>query len=168
LIYPAPLDENGNPYYVPIVVKNKDTLVGYLDGVAYTQMISDMIFKSLKIPISINGFDLNLDSSKFNDVLPDGTRAGDLSDSELKNIINSKIKDKQDFEDSRNTNPENNENILDPTFLSIDCTNCGGYYAFKTVDEIPKENFSCGICGRVLIQYTNLDDSEYKYDEKHN
>lgn len=32
MYYTPPKDENGNPYYVLIVAKNKDYLLGYLKG----------------------------------------------------------------------------------------------------------------------------------------
>jgi len=164
--YDAPVDELGKPYYVPVVVKNHDYLLAYLNGVSYMQMVSDMIFKSLKLPINVTGFDLNLDSSKYNDILPSGNRASELSDNELKKIINKKIEEKLEFEESRNTNSENKPDILEPAFFTIDCNNCGGYYAFKSVEEIPKETFTCGICGRILIHYTGHHEYEYQYDQR--
>ena len=33
--YEPPIDDNGNPYYVPVVAKNRDFLTGYVSAARY-------------------------------------------------------------------------------------------------------------------------------------
>ncbi len=46
--YIAPHSDNGKPYYVPVVTKNKDQLVGYIQGMSYVKLlVGDVLINSL-------------------------------------------------------------------------------------------------------------------------
>ena len=59
------------PYYVPVVAKSRDYLVGYLDAI---QIIST--FANVDPTI--------LDSTQYTDILPNGLRRRDLTEEEIK------------------------------------------------------------------------------------
>ncbi|MFW6219551.1 MAG: hypothetical protein ACOC33_01655 [bacterium] len=157
--YKAPT-MNGKEYWVPIVVKNRDHLVGYLEGM---KLMEDMILDSLSqngIDINIRSMELFLDSLRFNDILQDGRRESELNPDEkrqmLFNLVDTKLKKIND------THIENN--INDDSILSIECLCNLGFYFWESVYDIPNENFYCIHCGRLLIDYTNVDDSEFDFD----
>jgi ribosomal protein S27E len=155
---------NNDSQWVPIVVKNKDWLIGYITGI---QMIESLLIDSLEengINIDLRGFDLCLDSSRFNDIMEDGKRESCCSDEEIreyyKEIINEKISIVEE------QHPDNNEQIFSDCFLEVECV-CGlGIYIFKNASEIPEEPFKCQICGRTIIDYTGYDDENFEYDGK--
>lgn len=159
MIYNAPEDAMGNKYWVPIVVKNKDYLVGYSEGI---QCIESLLRDSMKsMNVNFNIMDFFLDSTRFNNILVDGRRETELSDAERRNIITDLIKDKLD----RLNDPHVENDIQSEDVLSVECS-CGlGFYSWKTVKDIPSENYLCPECGKVLIDYTNHYDHEFDYDE---
>lgn len=155
MIYQPPLDEKGKPYWVPVVVKDKAYLVGYLDAFSYLLFVLDF-------PGEI---DLNLDSSRLNDVLDDGSRLGDLTTQQIENKLveaaNRMVPGDQ--KKKQKAHPDNKVGVLKPAYLEFDCE-CGMYYAFHNKHEIPEENFKCGVCSRVLIDYVGHSDDEYDFD----
>ena len=78
LKYDPPKDKNQKPYWVPIVAKNKDYLIGFLDGVHIALDMLDASFIGLQIALG---------SDRLNDILPDGRRISNLSKTEFKNIL---------------------------------------------------------------------------------
>lgn len=132
------------PYYVPVVSKNKDYLIGFLD--AFT-MFSSM-------------FDIEgsvLDSMRFNDILPNGMRRRDMEDEDIKEQL--KL-----IEESKNIREnESTATPPDEPYLSVDCV-CGNSHKFDDAVDIPEKNLVCGICGKILIDYTGIDPFEYEYD----
>lgn len=152
---------NGKKYWVPVVVKNKDYLAGYLEGMS---LMGDMIIDSLQkngIEINTNEIELFLDSSRFNDILKDGRRESELSDTEKKKMLYEIIEEKMTRvkEHHVENNIENDDSVL-----SIECL-CGyGFYSWETVYDIPDKKFDCVHCGRRLIDYTKKDDYEFEYD----
>lgn len=160
MLYTSPT-YNGKPYVVPVVCKNKDYLVGYLNGVDFIEYALFDILKSMKIELDINNIDLFLDSSRFNDIMDDGRREGDLTDEEKKNLFIGVFKNR--FDNLNKKHVENNIDYVD--VLRIECQ-CGlGFYSWKKYEEIPENIFKCMECGRVLIDYTDHDDYEYEFDD---
>ena len=128
-IYPAPT-KDGKPYWIPIVVKNKDFLIGYLDGIN-TLLETTKLEEGTKV-------ELMLDSTRFNDVLDEkGTRVSKISKEEVKKIL------REEEEESENIgttdHPDNKEGILQPSYLEMQCS-CGYYYNFKSAKNIPEES----------------------------
>lgn len=158
--YNPPLFE-GKPIWVPIVVKNKNWLVGYISGI---QMIESIIAGSLEengVEINFRGLDLCLDSSRFNDIMEDGKRESQCSRSEVKKYYERVINEKLDM--IKEHHPDNGS-VLEDYFLEVECS-CGfGVYLFKTPKEIPSEKFICKICGKVVIDYTKKNDEDFDYD----
>jgi len=73
MFYKHPIFE-GKLQWVPIVVKNRDWLIGYISGI---QMLESVLIKSLEengIEIELKGLDLFLDYSRFSDVLETAKR----------------------------------------------------------------------------------------------
>lgn len=162
MIYKCPVI-NGKPYWVPIVVKNRDFLIGYIRGGIDREFLFKDVMKSHGIDVENAGEDVFLDSSRFNDVLENGKRESELSDAELNAYYEEMVKEKiQKMEDHH----PDNEHVFDDCFLTIECQ-CGlGYYSFKEENDIPKEKFVCAQCQRILIDYTGHDDEDYEFDGK--
>ncbi len=158
--YKPPVDDNGKPYYVPIVSKNKDTLVGYLHALETSKCLMSDVLKSIGIEIDLEPMEAILDSTRFNDILINGKRESEMSLDELKEYMYSIVEEVTKKLD--NDNPENN--ILSDNILDVECDCVVGYYAWTDYDIIPDENFVCTNCGKVLIHYTGEYDHEYEYE----
>jgi len=157
LEYEPPIDDDGNEYYVPVVIKNRDTLVGYINGQEEFKQSMEMAFEFMGTNISLGEkyFDYGLDSSRFNDIMPDGRRESDLSDDEFADYL-------QSMENEHVAVMESAPSKYDYSLLKVECT-CGfGFYSWEDFDSIPTETFKCHECGKVLIHYTGIDD--YKYE----
>lgn len=152
ITYKSPVDQNGKSYWVPIVIKNKDYLIGILNGMELAMVIHD-----------IYG-DLNpsLGSERFNDVLPDGRRISSMSNKEFKDHVKTLIIEEQEQQLFRTKHPDHKDDILN-FFFQVGCT-CGNFFGFRSPEDIPEINMECDWCHRILIHYTHKDDSEYKYD----
>ncbi len=149
--FKAPIDENGKEYWVPVVIKNKDVLVSFLNGV-------HSVLQAFNY--DLNNIDLLLGSERFNDILPNGNRVKNMSDTELLKYIKEEA---TKIKESTNSHVENDNTILSNYYLSIECT-CGMFYGFNNQMEIPDKTCECSICGKKLIIYTKRDDSEFIYD----
>jgi len=147
-----PTNKDGNEYWIPIAVKNRDTLVGFLEAFKHFCAFYD-------IPSSTD-VNVIISSDRFNDIFPDDTRMRNHTREQLKEKILKMI----DAEQERSENEENDDYILEDNILNLDCNDCGMFYPFKTSLEIPEENCDCQICGRRLIHYTNLDAEQVEYD----
>jgi len=159
--YSAPvIDEKEQ--WVPIVVKNKDWLVGYVAGI---QMVESAIIDSLEengIEINLRGLDICLDSSRFNDIMESGKRESDCTKEEIKKYYQEIIENK--INGVKEQHPDNESKVFSDCFFEVEC-GCGlGIYTFNNIEEVPSEQFKCQICGRVVIDYTNHEDFEYEYD----
>ena len=130
-------------YYVPVVVKSRDYLIGFLTAL---NSLDDI----LKYDETI------LDSCRYNDWLPDGSRRRDRSTEEIKEIMN------QHFE-SLNVKENENEESEDNYFFKVSCS-CGNFHGFYHPVEIPHENLKCELCGKILIDYCGYHDYETDYD----
>lgn len=145
---------SGKKYFVPCVAKNKDALIYYVRGVNHCAI---SILKQMPDSATLRT-DLELNSLRFNDILPDGKKIHELTKKdydEMEKEIQEKLADKH---------PDNNVKV-EEHFLAISCPNCGNNYVFNDPDEIPEETFFCGLCERVLIDYTGVDDWDYEYHE---
>lgn len=154
-------------YFVPVVVKNKDRLIGFLDTI---DMLRDIGMSNQDLPWP-------LDSSRFNDILPGGARASDLSDDQLQELLDNQIEKhtikeivpgkeetvkpgmKIVINDEEFDVPDNSEE----RYLEINCE-CGNYYAFDHHEQIPHKNLVCDLCNRTLIDYIHCEDEEFDFD----
>lgn len=148
--FDAPKDENGKPYWVPIVVKNRDYLVGFTEAYRLLANIYSVPLSELSKTIS---------SDRFNDVLFDGSRIKDISKKELKEKVRNMI-----FIPDREEHVENDGEVYEQNLLTVECEHCGMFYSFKNCKEIPDVSTDCQICGRKLIIYTDLDDEDIEYE----
>jgi hypothetical protein len=151
-IYIPPTDENGKFYWVPVVAKNKDYLLGFLNGMEMT-MITLQIFDDLNPALG---------SERFNDILPNGKRVGKMSKSEFKDHVKSAILDEQERVKARKNHPDHDPGILN-YFFHVSCS-CGNFYGFNTPNDVPDDNLRCDWCDKLLFHYLNKDDSFFKYN----
>jgi hypothetical protein len=159
MIYKATIDNK--PYWVPIVVKNRDFLVGYIKGFNLIKEMVEESAKKLDMDLDFGEVDLCLDSSRFNDVIGDGRHERDLSENELNEYYKSEIERK--ISKMSIKHPENQKNVFDDV-LTVEC-NCGlGIYSYKHYNDIPDKPVNCQICGKKIIDYTQYDDSEFEFD----
>jgi len=159
--YKAPKFDN-KAQWVPIVVKDKDWLIGYVAGI---QMIESLVLDTLAengVEIDLRGIDLCLDSSRFNDILENGRRESECTQSEMKKYYSDMVEEKMTM--IKESHPDNDVSVFDDCFLEVEC-GCGlGVYVFKTPHEIPDKRFKCQVCGRTIIDYTYHDDEEFDFD----
>lgn len=154
-------------YFVPVVVKNRDRLIGFLDS----------FVAMMECGISMDDIIWPLDSTRFSDILPSGNRASEISDEELDSEIKRQFSKKEikeivpgskPIEDSRRVVEIEGEKIefLDLSkvkYLELNCS-CGNYYSFNGPENIPVRSLHCDLCGKVLIDYTHKEDEEFIYD----
>jgi hypothetical protein len=159
---------NNKPVYVPIVIKNRDYLLGYIKGREISKFITDIVSTSLNtyIKIDTNLIDNCLDSTRFNDILDNDKKRSECSEDEIHDLLLNKFKERIEKDLCQETkHADNVDDVLDDYVLILECPSCGlGFYYFKKNDDIPHENFACKECGRVLIHYTDHDDNEYEFD----
>jgi len=150
-IYASPkTDDNSKNHWVPIVVKNKDVLVGYVEAVT---MSSDIY------SISPSELMHQLCSERFNDVMRNGKRLSDMTLNEKYNYFRELISQTI----LREKHPENEDGILTDYSLGISCS-CGNFYGFEKLEDLPEENLKCQVCDKTIIHYTSDEDSDYLYD----
>jgi hypothetical protein len=114
-----------------------------------------------KTEIDFRGLELCLDSSRFNDIMEDGKRESECTTNEIKNYFKKIIDEKVEMITEQH--PDNG-NVFDNYFLEVECI-CGlGIYSFKTPKEVPDKQFKCSICGKVIIDYTDINDEDFEYD----
>ena len=158
--YNPPKDDIGNEYYVPIVAKNKDFLIGYLRGISDSRDIMADVLESINIKLDLGPIEAVLDSTRFNDILQNGKHESEMTDNELEEYIYGIVEELTDK--IIDTNSENN--IDTKNVLNVECVCDLGYYAWREYNDIPEENFKCANCGRILIDYTDEYDYEYGYE----
>lgn len=146
----TPLNEKGEPYWIPIVVKDKSYLLGFINSYRFITELYDIDIRDVQIAIS---------SDRFNDVLTDGSRIHKLTREELKK----KLKEMY-FDKNKEIHPENDTNILEQYYLSVSCVSCGMFHGFKEEDEIPEDDFKCSLCGNTLISYVHEYDEYFDFD----
>ena len=148
--YDAPKDNKGNPVWVPLVIKNRDALIGFIDGVNITDSIynvdRDSIFYSLS-------------SERFNDITQSGKRLRDMNSAEFVKHAESLIQNGFDRAEAMSAD----DCDLNDFVLTVSCS-CGNFVGFGGDDSLPENDMHCDLCGRVLIQYTNENDGAFVYD----
>jgi len=152
--YNSPLDSNGNPYWVPIVVKDKGYLIGFLDSMCISSQVTDIDYNILLFTLS---------SDRFNDILQSGERISSMSDEKFKDHIKKLLLTDDEDSKLKENNSEFSSDILGEYYLPLNCT-CGNFHGFNTPYDLPDENFKCDICGKTVIEYTHKDDDEFIYD----
>ncbi len=146
-----PKDKDGNIYWIPVVAKNRDYLLGYIDSYKLLASVYDVPLSEISKTIS---------SDRFNDILSDGTSISGMTKEELKEKVKNII-----FKVDRSDNDENDESIYDEYLLNLDCS-CGMFYGFKEYKEIPFKNMACPQCGKLLIYYTYMNDFDFEDKNK--
>jgi len=146
----SPLNKDNKPYWIPIVVRNKSFLLGFINAYHVINEMHD---------IEMNGMEVSLSSDRFNDILMDGSRMQNLTRSQLKN----KLKEMY-FKTHTTKHQENSGNILDEYYMSLNCINCGMFYGFHNETEVPENDFKCDVCDNVLISYINEDDDYFDFE----
>ena len=147
-----PIDKNGKEYWIPVMIKNRDVLLGFLD--AFSQFSS---FYEIPTASDVN---VIISSDRYNDIMPDDIRVREVT----KIVLKEKILEMIDIECGRAEHVENSIGVLDSNLLNLDCKSCNNFISFKEQKEIPEKSFNCPNCGRCLIHYTNIDSSDIKYD----
>tara|TARA_R110001606_G_scaffold78194_2_gene180741 strand:- start:2186 stop:2779 length:594 start_codon:yes stop_codon:yes gene_type:complete len=157
-LYDPPVNYEGNPYWIPIVMKNKDQLVGFLNSI---YIVTE------QVGLDADGFFSVLSSERFNDVLRDGRRGSDLTDVSFKAYVKALMTKDMKKMDMRDEHEGCSPLILIDYYLSVSCT-CGNFYGFKEIADIPSHSMQCDMCSRTVIDYTGKDDDELAYDgEEH-
>ncbi len=158
--YIAPL-KDGKIQHVPVAIKNKDVLVGYLEN--FTNVLAAMVdlVEEPDEDFLIN-IAPHIDSSRFNGYVDDGVDGNKMSDEEFDDFRRTQVRN---IINASKEHPENHFDDADDYFFEIDCT-CGNRACFKTIKEIPEKDFNCDICDRVLIQYLGVYDYEVESENK--
>lgn len=138
--------------FVPIVCKNKDYLVGFLDCVSNIQFEGDGALDLV----------LTLSSLRFTDYLPSGDRKSEVTKEQITEILTEYRESMRIHEDGTSETEESSD-IVEQPLLKLHCT-CGNYVEFMVEEEIPKTPYKCDICNKYLIDYTYRDTWEFVYD----
>jgi len=161
--YEAPI-ANNKPCYVPIVVKDKSYLVGYVHAMNLFKVILQECLNKIGIKVDTSVFETCLDSTRFNDVMVNGKKASECTEAEIEKYLKAIVESK--MERITENHPDNEIKVLEKAVLKIECP-CGlGFYSFNKVDDIPEKPLKCAICGQTILDYTNHYDSEYEYNGK--
>ncbi|MEM4261039.1 MAG: hypothetical protein QXG00_07395 [Candidatus Woesearchaeota archaeon] len=162
--YKAPEIDN-KPYYVPIVVKDKSYLIGYIHAMKLFTSIFEECMRRNGIEINFTNFEFYLDSTRFNDILMNGKRISELSIEEMQQFIKNKFE--ENIAKINEKHPDNNIQTSKEYLLQIECP-CGlGFYNFSRIEQIPETSIKCSNCGRVILDYTGHYDTEFdEYDGK--
>ena len=164
-MYYTPPILNGKPYYVPIVAKNKDFLIGYINAVIDSKELLcdtlESINTNLHLDLDLDIINIMLNSSRFNDILENGKRESEMSDNDFKKYIYDIVHNA-----TNKINADNTENNVQYNhILEVECS-CGlGYYSWDTYESLPEETFKCTNCGKVLIHYSGHSIHEYQFQE---
>jgi ribosomal protein S27E len=157
LLYIPPFKEDGSPCWCPIVVKDVDSLINWMNGFHYMKNVAETAFG-----VKFKELDVPLSSNRFDDILPDGRRFNEMTKAEQENFNKEKTERRaQVLNDPKH---QIDVNIFEESFLQIDCPCCSVPYVFKDANELPGNNFNCSTCGYLLIQYTGHDDEEYIFN----
>lgn len=156
----------GKPQFVPVVIKDRDCLICFIghmhlivENIGY--LLEDMPEISKKtakeILQDVESSCLNLDNTRFNGYAKDGLNLNKIS---KKDLIETIKKSMEPEEITRHTG----EDILGDSYFYIHCC-CGNFISFEGPEDVPEKNFHCGVCNRVLIDYTEKHDFEFEYSE---
>lgn len=151
-VYIPPLNHFGKQYIVPIVIKDKSSLLAYQSGVwdIYSIVGERLDYRP----------EIFLSSQRFYDLTHHGYRLQDLDKDELLEHVRSLVEN--GIERLTNNHIDNHVSSLDEYFLPVSCK-CGNFHGYKKPEDIPDEDLNCEICGNKIIEYTNLDDHQIEY-----
>jgi ribosomal protein S27E len=135
--------------YVRVVAKNRDYLIGFLDSMNAIKDLSDVLKEDPAI----------LDSQRFGQYLPDGSKREDRTVEEIREIL----KNYRESFHVKENEQEDEEEDFDEEYFTVSCA-CGNHYVYYGAEEIPKEDLHCGICGKLLIYYSGIDDYNFVYN----
>ena len=133
--------------YIRVVAKNRDYLVGFLDSMNALKDNMDILKEDPSI----------LDSQRFSQFLPDGSKREDRTVDEIQKIIKNY---RESFHVKEN---EQDDEIEEEEYFTVSC-GCGNHRIFYGAEEIPKEDFHCEVCGKLLIYYSGIDDYNFVYN----
>ena len=151
--YKVPEEDAKNPKWIPIVVKNKDMLTGFIEGVNIVSTLYD---------VDREGVFATLSSERFNDITKDGRRLRDLSETEFVDFARGMIEEGYSRIYAIKAD-QGSEGLLDEYCLTVQCS-CKNFIGFKQYSDIPEQNMKCDLCGNTMIHYTSADDDEFAYD----
>lgn len=157
--YTPILTKDGKIQCVPLVIKNRDVLIGYIR--AHTDLLSSISENDLLDLADENVLEMltpDLDSSRFNGYIRDGMHVDNLTEEQFNQL-------RYEAEEAESTHPDDKNNVLDVGFFSVDCE-CGNFFRFNTPKEIPEDNLKCDLCDRTLIQYIHVDDEDIEIEGK--
>jgi len=151
---------NGKPQWVPITVQNKTWLVGYISGIRTLQYLIGRSLDDVGMELNLNGIELLLDSSRFNNIMENDKRESECTKAEIEKYYQEMIHKKIDL--MNDYHPDNDTKM--DNFMNVECL-CGlGFYTFKLPKDIPDKSLICDQCGRTIIHYNNHIDTDYEYD----
>lgn len=159
MYYMPPLSSEGKHYWVPIVVKNKDTLVAFTEGVWSAAALLSIEDESLSFNYSPSMF---LSSDRLIDYTPDGRRLCDMKKNELIEYITAKLDNSKYISDHAHEHPDNDCDFSD-YFLHVSCS-CGNFIAYTDPCDIPPDNIECDMCGKTIVEYVHEDDENIMYE----
>jgi hypothetical protein len=142
-------DKYGREYHTPIVIKNRDQLIGFIDC---CYVLMNTLGEETYAPAMST-----LSSDRFNDLNENGKHLSKMSKSELKDYI---------IEVQNRTPIElHKDNVVDWSdyFFMASC-HCGSFYGWKTKHEVPVHNFRCPNCGKTVIEYIGVEDEDIIYE----
>lgn len=138
--------------FVPIVCKNRDYLIGFLDCASNISFDGDLE----------NDMVLTLSSLRFTDYLPDGSRKRHHDKETITQILTDYRESMRIHESVDDEMSEDSDSVI-PPLLKLHCS-CGNYIEFATELDIPKHSHRCDLCSKYLIDYTFRDTYEFVYD----
>jgi hypothetical protein len=154
--------------YVPIVIKDYSTLLGYCEALGFMKNSYRYGFNSnnrnnikLIVPmyhaamIALSSFRFN--SICFLDIDIDSNSLSDIKD-KLTDYYTNLIEFKKQIPDEEKPLP-----LWVDDFLTFDCPHCGMNHSFKYSEEVPETDYYCEVCGEIMIDYTNKHDHDFVY-----
>lgn len=162
--YENPVDENGKPYWVPLVVKNRDTLLGLLLGTVGAETITGRYMLPLEndnIYSSTAYSDILFNGEKVSEILEKYNNDEDKANDHVREIY---IKKSENITKSVMEQSENKDNSkMYDALIDLECT-CGFPIRFEAFDEIPEEKCHCPMCDKIIIDYTNKEYDNMEYN----
>ena len=141
--YEPPKDTSGNQLWVPLVIKNKDTLLGFLWGINLCSTLYDIDREALFGSLS---------SSRYNDITKSGKRLRTMTNSEFEKYAESLLQDGFDRCEAMNAK-DGDACDLNDYVLTLTCS-CGNFVGYNTEESIPDKDTFCDVCGNKIIHYT--------------
>jgi hypothetical protein len=150
--YIPPEDKEGNHYWVPIVVKNKDVLFGFTEGINMGMEMGEA--EVAYAPSMI------LSSERLTDYTSDGRRLYKMTDDELYKYIKDLL---QTTIDKSESNHNDNDIDLYEYVFHVSCQ-CGNFFGWTDSNDLPEKDLHCEVCNRKVIEYIGLNDKDMSYD----